>query len=97
MLGELEGIPVIVSEQLQLADTDGKVTAAGNGTDTGRLICVNRQMYRIGYRRRMLIEPVRDAIKRQNLMVCSMRCDIKGRLDPSNDTAIAVARNIGLD
>ena len=30
-LGAVEGIPVIVSEQMKLADTDGQVTDAGNG------------------------------------------------------------------
>ena len=42
MLGAVEGIPVIVSEQMKLADTDGRVTDGGNATDTGRLLIVNR-------------------------------------------------------
>ena len=41
-LGAVEGIPVIVSEQMNLADTDGKVTDSGNCTDTGRLLIVTR-------------------------------------------------------
>ena len=97
MLGSIEGVPIIVSEQMQLADGDGKVTAAGNSTDRGRLFIVNRNMYRIGYRRRLLIEALRDGAKRQSLMVCSMRCDIRGRLDPDEDTACALVRNISID
>lgn len=72
-LGAVEGIPVIVSEQLALADTDGKVTAAGNGTDTGRLLLVNRTQWRKGFKRELLIETDRDVQKRQNVMVVSMR------------------------
>ena len=72
-LGAVEGIPVIVSEQLALADTDGKVTAAGNGTDTGRLLLVNRTQWRKGFKRELLIETERDIQKRQNVMVVSMR------------------------
>ena len=72
-LGAVEGIPVIVSEQMALADTDGKVTDAGNVTDTGRLLMVNRTQWRLGFRRELFIETTRDIQKRQNIMVISMR------------------------
>ncbi|MDA1035274.1 MAG: hypothetical protein O3B65_00150 [Chloroflexi bacterium] len=72
-LGSVEGIPVVVSEQLTLADTDGKVTAAGNATNTGRLLLVNRTQWRKGFKRELLIETDRDIQKRQNVMVVSMR------------------------
>ena len=69
----MEGIPVIVSEQMKLADTDGKVTDAGNGTDTGRLLLVNRSQWRVGFRRELAIETDRGIQKRQNIMVISVR------------------------
>ena len=72
-LGSVEGIPVIVSEQMALADSDGKVTDAGNTADTGRLLIVNRSQWRVGYRRELMIETTRDIQKRQNVMVVSMR------------------------
>ena len=72
-LGAVEGIPVIVSEQLALADTDGKVTSGGNVADTGRLLLVNRTQWRKGFKRELLIETDRDIQKRQNVMVVSMR------------------------
>ena len=72
-LGAVEGIPVIVSEQMALADADGKVTDAGNTANTGRLLLVNRSQWRVGYRRDLLIETTRDIQKRQNIMVVSMR------------------------
>ncbi len=78
-LGSVEGIPVIVSEQMALADTDGKVTDAGNGTDTGRLLIVNRSQWRVGFKRELAIETVRDAQKRQNIMVVSFRIALQER------------------
>jgi hypothetical protein len=72
-LGAVEGIPVIASEQMALADTDGKVTDAGNVTNTGRLLIVNRSQWRVGFKRELTIETVRDAQKRQNIMVVSFR------------------------
>ncbi len=78
-LGAVEGIPVIVSEQMKLADIDGKVTDAGNGTNTGRLLIVNRGQWRVGYKRELSIETVRDPQKRQNIMVVSFRIALQGR------------------
>ena len=72
-LGAVEGIPVLVSEQMKLADTDGKVTDAGNATNTGRLLLANRAQWRVGFRRELVIETDRDIQKRQNIMVISMR------------------------
>ena len=72
-LGAVEGIPVIVSEQMKLADADGKVTDSDNVTNTGRLLIVNRSQWRVGFRREMAIETDRDIQKRQNIMVVSLR------------------------
>ena len=71
-LGAVEGIPVLVSEQMKLADVDGKVTS-GSGGATGRLLLVNRTQWRVGFRRELSIETERDIQKRQNVMVVSMR------------------------
>jgi len=72
-LGVVYGHPLIVSEQMRLADTDGKVTDAGNGTDTGRILAVNSTQWRVGFRRELSIETERDIQKRQNVMVVSLR------------------------
>ena len=94
-LGAVEGIPVIVSEQMKLADTDGKVTEAGNGTDTGRLLLVNRSQWRVGFKRELAIETVRDAQKRQNIMVVSFRIALQERSGSrSSATHIALQYNI---
>ena len=72
-LGVVYGHPLIVSEQMRLADTDGKVTDAGNGTNTGRILAANRTQWRVGFRRELSIETERDIQKRQNVMVVSLR------------------------
>ena len=93
-LGDIEGIPIIVSEQMLLADTDGKVTSGGNGADTGRVLAVNRNMYRLGFKRELMIESERDIQKRQTVLVASMRVAFKGRMDNDSDTAVALQYNI---
>ena len=93
-LGDIEGIPIIVSEQMLMADTDGKVTSGGNGTDTGRVLVVNRNMYRLGFKRELTIESERDIQKRQTVLVASMRVAFKGRMDNDSDTAVALQYNI---
>ncbi len=71
-LAQVDGIPVIVSEQLAKSDADGKVTDGG-GNARGRLLIVNRTQWRLGFRRELMIETTRDIQKRQNIMVVSMR------------------------
>ena len=73
MLGAIEGIPVIVSEQMGLADTDGKVTDGGNVTDTGRLLIVNRTQWAQGFRREITVDVDRDTQKRQTVVTVSFR------------------------
>ena len=93
-LGDIEGIPIIVSEQMLMADTDGKVSSGGNGTDTGRVLAVNRNMYRLGFKRELMIESERDIQKRQTVLVASMRVAFEGRMDNDSDTAVALQYNI---
>ena len=73
MLGASEGIPVIVSEQMKLADTDGKVTDGGNVADTGRLLIFNRTQWAQGLRREMTLDVDRDTQKRQTVVTVSFR------------------------
>ena len=94
-LGAVEGIPVIVSEQMRLADADGKVTSGGNTNTKGRLLIVNRSQWRVGFKRELIIETVRDAQKRQNIMVVSFRIALQERSgDRSKATHTALQYNI---
>ena len=94
-LGAVEGIPVIVSEQMATADADGKVTDGGNANNKGRLLITNRTQWRLGFRRELLIETTRDIQKRQNIMVVSMRLAFMERTgDRSKATHTALQYNI---
>ena len=73
MLGAVEGIPVIVSEQMRLADVDGKVTDGGNSSDTGRLLIFNRTQWTQGFRRELMLDVDRDTQKRQTVVTVSFR------------------------
>ena len=88
-LGAVEGIPVIVSEQMRLADADGKVTSGGNANTKGRLLIVNRSQWRVGFKRELTIETVRDAQKRQNIMVVSFRIALQERSGTRSSAAHA--------
>jgi len=72
MLGAVEGIPVIVSEQMLLTAADGKVTDGTAGT-VGRLLIANRTQWRQGFRREMTIDVDRDTQKRQTVVTVSFR------------------------
>ncbi len=78
-LAQVYGVPFLVSGVMGVADTDGKVTSGGNGTDTGRVLAVNRQGWFHGFRREMLIETERDIEKTQIKMVVSFRMGLVAR------------------
>ena len=94
-LGTVYGHPLVVSGQMRLADSDGKVTNGGNTHDRGRLLAVNTSQWRVGFRRNLMIETERDIQKRQNVMVVSMRLAFAERSgDRSNAEHTALAYNI---
>ncbi len=93
-LGSIYGIPWLVSGQMAAADTDGKVTAAGNGTDTGRVLGVNRMGWLHGFRREILVETERDIEKTQIKMVVSFRMGVLARGTRSSAKHTAMAYNI---
>ena len=94
-LATVYGHPLIVSGQMKLADADGKVTDGGNDTDRGRVLCVNTNQWRVGFRRHLMIDTERDIQKRQNLMVVSMRLAFADRTgDRANAEHTALAYNI---
>ncbi len=93
-LAQVFGVPYLVSGQMAVADTDGKVTAGGNGTDTGRVLAVNRHGWFHGFRREILIETERDIEKTQIKMVVSFRLALTARGTRSSATHTALAYNI---
>lgn len=72
MLGAVEGIPVIVSEEMLLTASDGKVTDGTAGT-VGRCLLVNRTQWLQGFRRELTVDVDRDTQKRQTVLTVSFR------------------------
>lgn len=101
-LGMIDGINVFVSDQMPLADTDGKVTSGGNVTNTGRLALVHKPTWFIGYRRRVAqylnYLPFADSWE----LVMTMRTALTARTynssgaQQSTDDSVAVLYNIGI-
>jgi len=89
-LGAISGIPVIASEQMRLADTDGKVTSAGNSADTGSVLIVNKTQWYQGFRRDMTVDVFRDTQKRSNIVTISFRHALtqRGTLASQTHTAL---------
>jgi hypothetical protein len=93
-LGTIYGVPWLVSGQMGVADTDGKVTSGGNGTDTGRVLGVNRMGWLHGFRRELLIETEKDIEKTQIKMVISFRMAVAARGTRSSAKHTALAYDI---
>ena len=81
-----DGIPVIVSESMPLAEDDGKVSVTAANNDEGQIAFVNRNMWKVGFKRQLLIEIDRDIRKRIYIMVVSFRIAIAAQ-DQGDATA----------
>ena len=73
------GKPLIQSEQMVRADTDGKVTSSGNATNTSRILVLNTTQWRVGFRRQITVETDREPGKGQNTMYVSFRIALTER------------------
>jgi hypothetical protein len=100
-LGRIDGVPVFVSDQMALADADGKVTQTSNTVNRGRAILVHRATWMMGFRRR--IQQSLDYLPWYDTWVLTMtlRNDFKPRTASdgtlsSSDNSTAILYNIGV-
>jgi hypothetical protein len=100
-IGKIDGISVFVSGQMELADSDGKITSGGNVVSRGRGVLVHRPSWLFGYRRRISQSldflPYFDAWQ----LVITLRTDFKPRTASdgtlqSTDDSVAVLYNLGV-
>jgi hypothetical protein len=56
ILQAIDGIDLFVSNEMALADTDGKITSGGNVTDRGRALLAYKSAWVVGYRRRVAVD-----------------------------------------
>lgn len=88
------GVPLITSAQHRLAAADGKLDAATPGNNTlGSLTVYNRDFWKKGFRRQLMIEMDRDIRSRMMIMVTSLRLAIAARTRSSAKHTAGV-RNI---
>ena len=82
----MDGIPLIVSESMPLAEDDGKVSATAGNNDEGQIAFVRQDMWKVGFRRQLMIEIDRDIRKRIYIMVLSFRIAVAAQ-DAGDSTA----------
>jgi len=93
-LSQVFGSPYVVSQQMRIADTDGKVTDSGGNT-VGRVLVTNTTQWRVGFRRQITMEMDRDAGKGQDVMYVSMRVALTERSGTrSSATHTAISYNV---
>lgn len=91
-IGAIDGIPVFVSNEINMTDADGKITYDGNVVNRGRLMIVHRNSHYVGYRRKittyLTFHPSADAW----VLTSTMRLAFA-----SQDTdSVSVLYNIGI-
>lgn len=72
-LAQYRGIPILVSGVYPKSEADGKVSTTGGNNTKGGLSIYHRDMWKVGFRRQLLIEVDKFIQNRQMVMVSSFR------------------------
>jgi len=86
-LAAYRGIPIIVSESMKLTMADGMVDSSSN--TLGQIAIINRNMWKVGSWRGLLVEIDKDIQKRETLMVASLRIGV-GAYDLTSDHSAGI-------
>jgi hypothetical protein len=78
-LASYAGIPIVVTSSIAEAEDDGKQSTTGSNNDEGTIIFAHRDMWRVGFKRQLLIELDKDVKKRQLVIVASFRIAVGTR------------------
>ncbi len=95
-LAQFGGVPVIISESMPLAKVNGKVSVTPANNTFGQIALINRDMWRVGFRRELLVEIDRDIKKRQFVMVVSFRMALASRGTRASSTHTAGIHGIAV-
>jgi hypothetical protein len=86
-IGAIYNIPCIMSPAIAKSDANGRVDGATPGNNTkGRILLVNRDMWKIGLRRAVKVAIQRDEPKTMTSVVCSLRMGLQCFGDRSTAT-----------
>lgn len=94
MLASYRGVPILVSGQYPTSEADGKVSTTGANNTKGGLSCYHRDMWKVGFRRQLLIETDKFIQTRQVVMVSSFRIAAAAHGTRSTAKHAAGLRNI---
>jgi len=72
-LSQIFGIPIIVSEQMAKANATGQVDQTSGNNTKGRIVAVNRDMWRVGLARPVQVRSERSESKTMTSFVVSFR------------------------
>lgn len=93
-LASYAGVPIVVTPAQSLTEADGKVSTTAASNTKGQITIAHRDMWRVGFRRDMLMEVYRDVQKRQLVLVASFRIAVGARGTRSAATHTAGIYNI---
>ena len=93
-IGAYRGIPIIPSPVYPTVEADGKASATAGNNTLGSLSVFHRAMWRLGFRRELLIEMDRDIQSRQYVLVASFRQALACRGPRASARHTAGIRNI---
>jgi hypothetical protein len=93
-LGAWSGIPIVPTSAIALAEDDGKLSTTAVNNDEGTVLIAHRDFWKVGYKRKLMMEVYRDIQKRSIVMVASFRIAIGTRGTRSTNTHTAGAFGI---
>jgi HK97 family phage major capsid protein len=82
LTGELmkyQGIPVVPTASIEQAEDDGKLSTTGANNDEGQICIAHRDMWRVAFKRELLIELDKSIQTRSMIMVISFRQSVAAR------------------
>lgn len=89
-LAAIDNIPIIASDQLALADDNGKISNTSANNVYGRCLLIYRPAFRFGYRRRVSVEVVRFALADASQIISYARIAFVRRDDTCASMAIEI-------
>ncbi len=90
-MGQVYGVPVVMSGQLAKSNATGQVDQTAENNTKGRLLLVNRDMWRFGVRRNIRVAVQRDEPKTLTSIVVTMRIGLQCYGDRSDASYSHVA------
>jgi HK97 family phage major capsid protein len=85
-IGVIYGSPVVMSGALLKSNATGQVDQTGGSNTKGRVVLVNRDMWKVGFRRTVQVRSERSESKGLTSLVCSFRMGLQCLGDRSTAT-----------